>query len=62
MDTPTLEIDEYARQLFAVHGDKAIVEASERARSADRRGDGEEAKIWRSVADKIRSMRGPHAT
>ena len=44
-----IEIQDYARQLFEAHGDIAIVEAAQKARSFEEQGNREEAKIWRHI-------------
>jgi len=43
-----MEIQEYARQLMEMHGDKAIVRAAQQANSFEERGNKEEAKTWRA--------------
>jgi len=53
------EIQEYARQLFAAHGDKAIVEAAQKAHSFEEQGSTEEAKTWRHIEAALKLMRGP---
>ena len=55
-----IEIQEYARQLLEAHGDKAVVEAAQKACSFENRGDQEEAKTWRHVEAALKMMRGPH--
>ena len=53
------EIQDYARQLFAAHGDKAIVEAAQNAHSFEEQGNTEEAKTWRHIEAALKLMRGP---
>ena len=55
-----MEIQEYARQLMEMHGDKAIVRAAQQAHSFEERGNKEEAKTWRRVEAALKIMRGPH--
>jgi hypothetical protein len=55
-----MEIQEYARQLMEMHGDKAIVRAAQQAHSLEERGNQEEAKTWRRVEAVLKIMRGPH--
>ncbi len=62
MDVSAIEIDEFARQLMSAHGDKAILEAAERARRSESQNQPEQAHVWRSVANKLKAMRGPHAS
>jgi hypothetical protein len=54
-----IEIQDYARQLFEAHGDKAVVEAAQKARSFEEKGNAEEAKTWRHIEAALRLMRGP---
>jgi hypothetical protein len=53
-------IQDYARQLFDAHGDKAIVEAAQRARSFEEQGNTEEAATWRHIESTLQMMRGPN--
>ena len=52
------EIQDYARQLLAAHGDKAVAEAAQKARSFEDEGNSEEAKTWRRIEAAIKAMRG----
>jgi hypothetical protein len=54
-----LEIQDYARQLFAAHGANAQVEAAQKARAFEEQGNSEEAKTWRHIEAAIKLMRGP---
>jgi hypothetical protein len=56
---PNYALD-YARQLFDAHGAKAIVEAAQRAAALERKGEKEEAKIWRRIEAALKEMAGPH--
>jgi hypothetical protein len=56
------EIQDYARQLLDAHGDKALVEAAQKARSHEEKGNHEEAKTWRRIEAAIKLMRGPHVS
>lgn len=49
-----------ARQMLERHGAAAIAKAAERARACDDRGEAEEAREWRHIADAMKIMRGPH--
>jgi hypothetical protein len=54
------EIQDYARQLLDAHGDKALAEAAQKARSFEEKGNAEEARTWRRIEAAIKLMRGPH--
>jgi hypothetical protein len=56
----TVEIHDYARQLWEAHGLKAIAEAAQRARSFEERGESERARNWRRIEAVLLEMRGPH--
>ncbi|MEE8253374.1 MAG: hypothetical protein V3R17_05510, partial [Hyphomicrobium sp.] len=55
-----IEIQEYARKLKDAHGDKAILEAAQKARELDETGDREQAETWRRIEAALMQMRGPH--
>lgn len=55
----TGKIIEYARQLKDAHGDKAIAEAAQNAKSFEAKGDAANAEIWRKVEAALREMQGP---
>jgi hypothetical protein len=57
-----IEIQDYARQLFEAHGDKAIAEAAQKACNCEEKGQGEDAETWRHVEAALKLMRGPHAS
>ena len=57
-----LEIQEHARKLKDAHGDKAILEAAEKARELEEGGDREQAENWRRIEAALMQMRGPHAS
>ena len=52
-------IAEYARQLREAHGDRAIVEAAQRAVRCEERNKKEDARTWRRVEAALKVMRGP---
>ena len=54
-----IKIHEYARALYDAHGDKAEVEAAQKARKHEDAGDAAQAKTWRAVQSAISQMRGP---
>ena len=58
----TIELQEHARKLKDAHGDKAILEAAEKARELEEAGDKEQAENWRRIEAALMQMRGPHAS
>jgi hypothetical protein len=56
------EIHDYARRLLGVHGEKAALEAAQKASECDREGHKDEARDWRRIEAAIKEMRGPHAS
>jgi regulator of protease activity HflC (stomatin/prohibitin superfamily) len=54
-----MEIQDYARQLLDAHGDKAQVEAAQKARAFEEKGNADEATTWRQIEAAIKLMRGP---
>jgi hypothetical protein len=54
------DIQDYARQLFEARGDKALVQAAQKAQSFEAKGNAEEARTWRHIEAAIKLMRGPH--
>jgi hypothetical protein len=56
------EIHDYARQLLEAHGEMAVVEAAQKARSFEESGQTEEAEVWRGIEAALKLMRGPHAS
>jgi hypothetical protein len=57
-----MEIYDYARQLLEAHGEMAVVEAAQKARSFEEKGQTEEAETWRGIEAALKLMRGPHAS
>ncbi len=55
-----MEIQEHARKLKDAHGDKAILEAAQKARELEETGDREQAETWRRIEAALMQMRGPH--
>jgi hypothetical protein len=55
-----MEIQEYARQFLEMHGDRAVVQAAQKARAFEERGNEEEAATCRHVQAVLQMMRGPH--
>jgi hypothetical protein len=54
-----IETQEYARQLLETHGDKALVEAANKACSLEEKGNSNGAKTWRQIEMALKLMRGP---
>ncbi|MFO7477387.1 MAG: hypothetical protein R6X03_03385 [Methyloceanibacter sp.] len=52
-------IHDYARRLVGAHGEKAELEAAQRAALCERQGDQEQALDWRKIQAAIKEMRGP---
>ncbi|MBN2907471.1 MAG: hypothetical protein JXJ18_12250 [Rhodobacteraceae bacterium] len=50
---------QYARSLFAAHGDKAEAEAAQKAVHHEQAGEADQAATWRAIQAAIREMRGP---
>jgi hypothetical protein len=57
-----IEIHDYARQLLEAHGEMAVVEAAQKARSFEEKGQTEEAETWRGIEAALKLMRGPHVS
>ena len=51
---------DYARQLFEAHGDKAIAEAAQKAAACEKRGEREQANVWRRIEGALKELTGPH--
>ena len=56
------EIHDYARRFVAVHGDKAEMEAAQKAVECEKQGDKDQAEDWRRIQAVITEMRGPHSS
>jgi hypothetical protein len=55
-----VEMHECARQLLAARGERAIVEAAQKAYSYETKGQTEEAVTWRRIEAALKLIRGPH--
>jgi hypothetical protein len=55
-----VQLHTIARQMLERQGFAAIAQAAERAQDCESKGETEEAKEWRHIADAIRIIRGPH--
>jgi hypothetical protein len=56
------EIHDYARRFVGAHGEKAELEAAQRAAQCERQGQKDQAVDWRRIQAAIKEMRGPHAS
>jgi hypothetical protein len=54
------EIHDYARRFVGAHGDKAELEAAQKAAECERQGQRAQAIDWRRIQAAIKEMRGPH--
>ncbi|MCE8546763.1 hypothetical protein KQ247_16005 [Ruegeria pomeroyi] len=54
----TIRTAEYARALYAAHGDKAEAEAAQKEQHSKALGNRDEAQSWQAVRRAIRQMRG----
>ena len=57
-----VEISDYARQLFDLHGPKAVAIAAQRARDFKEKGDDEHASQWHRIEIALTELRGPRET
>ncbi|KIC12322.1 hypothetical protein RA19_03570 [Leisingera sp. ANG-M1] len=55
-----IKASEYARALYAAHGDKAEAEAAQKMRACEEAGKDDEAADWKAVRQAVRAMRGPN--
>jgi hypothetical protein len=55
-----IEVHNFARQLLEAHGDRALVEAAQRASALEKEGKREEAETWRHIEAALKMMQGPH--
>jgi hypothetical protein len=55
-------IHDYARRFVGAHGDKAELEAAQKAAECERQGQNTQAGDWRRIQAAIKEMRGPHAS
>jgi len=60
MEMRETEVHDYARRLLEAHGEKAVVEAAQKACACEKKGQSEEAATWRRIEAALRLMRGPH--
>jgi hypothetical protein len=55
-----LEILDYARQLHEVRGERAVLEAAQRATACEAKGDNEAAANWRRIQSALTTIQSPH--
>jgi hypothetical protein len=53
------DIHRFARELKEAHGDKALLEAAQKATEFEKQGDDGQAKTWRRVEAALKEMQGP---
>jgi hypothetical protein len=58
--TSETQIHTIARQMIERRGYAAIAEAARIAQTCESKGEAEEAREWRHIADAMKMMRGPH--
>jgi hypothetical protein len=58
----SIDVNGYARKLLRAHGDKAEMEAAQKAAECERNGDDDQASTWRRVQATIKTMRGPRSS
>jgi hypothetical protein len=58
--TSEIQVHTIARQMFEKHGAAAIAHAAQQAQACESRGETEEAREWRHIAEAMKMMRGPH--
>jgi hypothetical protein len=54
------QIHAVARQMLEQFGAQAIAQAAQRAQSCESKGETDQAREWRHMADAMKMMRGPH--
>ncbi len=54
-----IQVTDYASRLVSAHGDKAIIEVSQKMRDCEAQGKHDEARDWARVRETIHRMRGP---
>jgi hypothetical protein len=56
------QIQEHARKLRDAHGERAPIEAAQKARAYEQQGDSEQAQTWRRIEAALLQMQGAHAS
>lgn len=54
-----VDVEEHARRLREVHGNKAVAEAAHKVAELEKAGRTEEAHDWRQIEKALLQMRGP---
>jgi hypothetical protein len=57
-----IDIQEHARKLHAAHGDRAAVEAAQKAKAYEEQGSVDEARTWRRIERALRELQGPRVS
>lgn len=58
-ELPTIEVFRAANQLIKAYGDKALMEALNRAELAERTGDPESGALWRRIGNAVSALQMP---
>lgn len=58
----TSTVSQYAHALYAAHGDRAELEAAQKAKAANDNGAREEAERWNNIRLHIKELRGARQT
>jgi hypothetical protein len=56
------EIRDYTRRFYGAHGEKAELEAAQKAAACERRGSAIRPATWRRIQAALKEMRGPHVS
>lgn len=62
MSMSEIEIHDYARQLLEAFGEKAVVQAAQKACGYEEKGETDEAETWRHIESVLKLMRGPNVS
>jgi hypothetical protein len=54
------QIHDYARRFVGAHGERAELEAAQKAAECERQRQKDQAVDWRRIQAAIKEMRGPH--
>jgi hypothetical protein len=57
-----IDVQNYARQLLDARGDRAVVDAAQKACAFENEGNNDDAGTWRQIERALLIMRGPHAS
>ena len=57
-----VEIQDHARKLMDAHGQKAVAEAAQKAKSFEDQGRKDDAQDWRRIETALKQMQGPRVS